>query len=164
MDVAGVGASGLLQGPLTAFFASRQCPGTAIRASTQWALHHARAQNRSAVVGGFHSPLEQSLLRLMLEAGSPVVLVLARPVETATLKREWQGALSTGRMAVVSLSAQTRRLTEQAALDRNEVAARLADRIVIGHASPAGALARQSARWLGAGMCVKPLDCADSPT
>lgn len=27
--VAGVGAAGLLQGPLTAFFASRQCPGTA---------------------------------------------------------------------------------------------------------------------------------------
>lgn len=67
----GLGAPQLLDQPLTAFFASRQCPGAAIRAAMDWAL--APASARRAVVGGFHSPLEQSVLRLLLEAHSPVV-------------------------------------------------------------------------------------------
>ena len=66
--VCGIGAAVLLQGPLVAFFASRLCPGTAIRAGTQWALQ--QAQQRVVLVGGFHSPLEQSALRLLLEAGA----------------------------------------------------------------------------------------------
>jgi hypothetical protein len=46
----GLGASQLLDQPLTAFFASRQCPGAAIRAAMDWALEQASA--RRAVVGG----------------------------------------------------------------------------------------------------------------
>lgn len=80
----GVGEQTLLAAPLTAFFASRQCPGTAIRTAMDWALEQARA--RRAVVSGFHSPLEQSVLHLLLEARSPVVAVLARPVAGAQLK------------------------------------------------------------------------------
>jgi len=58
--LSGRGASGLLNTPLTAFFASRQCPGAAIRAAMDWALQQARA--KQVVVSGFHSPLEQSVL------------------------------------------------------------------------------------------------------
>ena len=159
--VAGVGAAGLLQGPLTAFFASRQCLGTAVRAATDWALQQAR--ERGAVIGGFHSPLEQSVLRLLMEAGSSIVVVLARPVAGASLNNAWRGALDAGRMAVVSCSASTQRLTEQAANERNEIAARLADRIVVGHASPDGTLARQYARWLADGLMLRHIDDADGP-
>ena len=49
--VAGMGAAGLLQDPLTAFFASRQCPGAAVMAATDWALQQVR--ERCAVIGGF---------------------------------------------------------------------------------------------------------------
>ena len=48
----GVGAAHLLSQPLTAFFASRRCPGVAIRAGTDWVLAEARA--KQAVVSGFH--------------------------------------------------------------------------------------------------------------
>lgn len=161
VTVAGVGAAGLLQGPLTAFFASRQCPGTTIRAATNWALQQAR--ERCAVIGGFHSPLEQSVLRLMMEAGGATVVVLARPVSGATLDSTWHGAIGAGRMAVVSRAARNQRLTGQAAHDRNDIAARLANQIVVGHASPDGTLARQCVRWLSDGLSLRYLDGANKP-
>jgi predicted Rossmann fold nucleotide-binding protein DprA/Smf involved in DNA uptake len=141
----GLGAQQLLDQSLTAFFASRQCPGTAIRAAMDWALDQARA--RQGVISGFHSPLEQSVLHLLLQARSPVVAVLARPVDGARLNPDWKTAIAEGRMAVVSASTETKRLTSEQALQRNELAARLAGRIVIACASTGGSLARQSKAW-----------------
>ena len=158
MAVAGLGAVGLLQGPLTAFFASRQCPGTAIRSAIAWAVQQAR--DRCAVIGGFHSPLEQSVLRLLLEAGSPAVVVLARPVDGASIKSAWHDALGAGTLAVISRSSSTLRLTEKASFYRNDLAARLANGIVIGHASHDGMLARQCARWLTDGHLLRHIDDA----
>lgn len=154
--VSGVGAAELLQGPLTAFFASRQCPGVAIRAATAWAVQ--QASESHSVIGGFHSPLEQSVLRILLQAGCPVVAVLARPVAGAALRSEWRDAIAMGKLAVVSHAANTQRLTVQAAEDRNELAARLADRIVIAHASPGGRLAQQHARWVSEQLIVVRID------
>lgn len=96
----GRGARELLDLALTAFFASRQCLGTAIRAAMDWALQQASA--KQAVISGFHSPLEQAVLNVLMAAGSPAVVVLARPVQGATLPPEWRDPLATGRMAVVS--------------------------------------------------------------
>ena len=137
---------------MTAFFASRQCPGRAIRAATGWALQQAR--DHRTVVGGFHSPLEQSVLRLLLESNGTAVVVLARSVAAATLASAWRAALSAERMAVVSLSTSAQRLTEQGAEARNDLAARLADRIAIAHTSPGGRLSQQCDRWRAAGMDV----------
>lgn len=146
LTVAGVGAVTVLQGPLVAFFASRRCPGTAIRAATEWALQ--QATERRTVIGGFHSPLEQSVLRLLVESRSPVIVALGRPVVSASLCSGWREALVAGRMAVVSDSTRPHRLTEEAAEARNNLAARLADRIFFAHASPGGQLALQRTRWL----------------
>ena len=159
--VVGVGAAGLLHGPLTAFFASRQCPGTAIRAATDWALQQARLH--CAVVGGFHSPLEQSVLRLLLETGNPVVVVLARPVVNASLRSEWRTALDAGKLAVVCRTQTVDRLTQQSADERNDLAARLADQVVVAHASMGGSLARQCALWSGDGLKVRYLADAAAP-
>jgi len=161
MAVSGLGAVDLLHRPLIAFFASRQCPGAAIRAGTAWALQQARQHN--AVIGGFHSPLEQSVLRLLLEAGGPVVIVLARPVAAASLRSAWGPVLAAGKLAVVSRSTSAQRLTEQAATDRNELVARLADRITIAHASPGGRLSQQCVHWLVAGLDIRSLGSSDEP-
>lgn len=77
----GVGEQRLLDQELMAFFASRQCSGAAIRLAMDWAL--AQAAKKQAVVSGFHSPLEQSVLKVLLQAKSPVLAVLARPVSEA---------------------------------------------------------------------------------
>ena len=74
--LSGLGAADLLKGPMTAFFASRQCPGSAIRAATAWAVQQAR--DHHTVVGGFHCPLAQSVLRLLLEGKGTAALTLKR--------------------------------------------------------------------------------------
>jgi hypothetical protein len=76
-EFSGCGNQRLLTGELTAFFASRQCPGTAIRAALDWALQQART--KQVIISGFHSPLEQSVLKVLITARSPAVVVLPPP-------------------------------------------------------------------------------------
>ena len=145
LSLTGTGNQDLLARPMTAFFASRQCPGTAIRAAMDWALQ--QAQSKAVVVSGFHSPLEQSVLKVLTQARSPVVAVLARPVNGATLPPEWTEPLAQGLMTVVSATTVATRLTGTLATARNSVVAQLATDIVIGHASRGGALASLLVQW-----------------
>ena len=151
----GIGDIDLLSQPLTAFFASRRCPGAAIRAATDWALVQARAKR--PVVSGFHSPLEQSVLTLLLRARSPVVVVIARPLAGARLDSAWQTAIADRRMAVVTSHTASRRLTETLAVERNDVAALLAEHIVIAHAEPGGTLEKAESKWRQTQIAVEHL-------
>ena len=149
----GQGNQALLCEPLTAFFSSRQCPGIAIRAAMDWVL--AQARGRQPVVSGFHSPLEQSVLTVLLQARCPVVAVLARPVSGARLPPEWAEPLAQGRMAVLSAATQNSRLTEALAAQRNEWVAALARQIVVAHASPGGRLGVLCDGWSRAGRSIQ---------
>lgn len=102
---------------MTAFFASRQCPGIAIRAAMDWALHQARVKN--VVISGFYSPLEQSVLKVLTQARSPVVVVLARPVNGAKLPPDWAEPLALGHLTVVTAATKAARLTGETATARN---------------------------------------------
>jgi predicted Rossmann fold nucleotide-binding protein DprA/Smf involved in DNA uptake len=141
----GVGNASLLDQPLTAFFASRQCPGVAIRAAMAWTIDQARS-NRP-VISGFHSPLEQSVLEVMLAAGAPCVIVIARKLEQAYFRPAWLLAVQNETAAVVSMVDTTRRLTAELATRRNDWVAEHAARIVIAHASAGGNLLRQAVQW-----------------
>ena len=88
-----------------------------------WVLQQARLQ--TVVVSGFHSPLEQSVLKVLIQAHSPVVAVLARPVSSAKLPPAWAEPLAQGCMAVVSSVSTVTRLTSEAATLRNAQAAQL---------------------------------------
>lgn len=81
----GIGNAALLDLPLTAFFASRQCPGSTIRAAMEWAIEQARG--KKPVISGFHSPLEQSVLAVLLTAGAPCVIVVARKPDPAVSRK-----------------------------------------------------------------------------
>lgn len=153
--VTGCGAKELLTLELTAFLASRQCPGTAIRAAIDWAVKQASA--RRAVVSGFHSPLEQSVLEILMTAGSPAVVVLARPVAAAKLPPEWKAPLVNGHMAVVSGVGTASRLTQQLAAQRNDLVVQLAQSIAVAHTSPDGSLALLVERWSKGGREVDVL-------
>lgn len=152
MAVTGLGCQDLLALPMTAFFASRQCPGTAIRAAMDWALQQARAKN--VVISGFHSPPEQSVLTVLIEARSPLVAVVARPLEGARLPHEWTESLAQEHMAVVSAATAAVRLTGVLAAARNNLVAQLASQIVVAHASPGGALECSCAQWQAQGREV----------
>ena len=141
----GVGNASLLDHPLTAFFASRQCSGAAIRAAMDWAVEQARS--KSPVISGFHSPLEQSVLEVMLTAGAPCVMVIARKLEQAHLPPAWLRALREGKAAVVSMENSTQRLTAELAVRRNDWVAEHAARIVVAYTSPKGNLMCQAMQW-----------------
>ncbi len=152
LAVTGLGCQNLLRLPMTAFFASRQCPGTAIRAAMDWALQQARAKN--VVIGGFHSSLEQSVLNVLIAAYSPLVAVLARPLEGARLPHEWAEPLEQDHMAVVSAATAAVRLTGELAAARNNLVAQLASQIMVAHASLGGALEGLGAQWQAEGRQV----------
>ena len=151
----GRGNAALLSRPLTAFFASRVCPATAARAGLTWALEQVHAG--AAVIGGFHSPLERSVLHLLLEARNPAVAVLARDVESARLAAPWQAAIQNGHLAVVSQVIGRHRLDRGRSNDRNELVAALAFDIVVAHAAEAGSLAAQIAEWRRCGKAIRVL-------
>lgn len=132
-----------------------------------WALQQARA--KAVVVSGFHSPLEQPVLKVLIQARSPVVAVLtrpaqgagqmaglpdvqvvavlARPAQGAKLPPEWAEPLEQGHLTVMSVATAATRLTDEVATARNNLVAQLATDIVVAHASPGGALASLLAQW-----------------
>lgn len=155
LNVTGLGWHDLLDLPMTAFFASRQCPGTAIHAAMDWALQQAR--DKTVVISGFHAPLEQSVLTVLLEARSPAVVMLARPADGAKLPPAWAEPLAQGRLAVVSTAQVATRLTNERAAARNDHVAQLAATIVVAYASLGGALAYLCAKWQAEGRSLVSL-------
>jgi hypothetical protein len=157
----GLGNVALFDQPLTAFFASRQCLGTSIRAAMNWALE--QAHGKQPVISGFHSPLEQSVLKVMLTASAPCIIVLARRFEQKRLPTDWLNAAQNGTLALVGAENTTRRLTTELAARRNDWIAQRATQIVIGHASVSGILQKQVNQWAGNGKRVHYLTSVVAP-
>ena|SRR3989338_2349574 len=156
--IVGVGNMALLEQPLTAFFASRRCSGRAIRAAMDWAVEQVRA--KTPLIGGFHSPLEQSVLEVVLSAHAPVVIVIARQLHAASLPVAWREAAQAGTAAVVSIEETQQRLTAEQAMRRNHWIARQAAHIVVAEASPNGSLASCLAQWISEDRRVNCLSVA----
>jgi predicted Rossmann fold nucleotide-binding protein DprA/Smf involved in DNA uptake len=148
-----IGNAELFNKPLTAFFASRQCSGGAIRAAMDWAVK--QAQQKTPVISGFHSPLEKSVLEVLLAGRAPCVIVLARKLEQAHLPSDWLSAIQMGTTAIVSIENTTQRLTVERAARRNDWVAKHAVRIAVAHANPNGVLQRQIQQWQANGCQVQ---------
>ena len=151
----GLGNAALLNQPLTAFFASRTCPGSAIRAAMDWAV--AEARSGRTIIGGFHSPLERSVLEVLLAAHGKVVIALARDVGNARMPSTWRQAALKGEIAVVSVTPDVQRLTGTLARLRNDWVSNLAASTVIAYAQPGGQLEIDAIRWRNEGRKVNML-------
>ena len=112
-----------------------------------WALQQARAKN--VVISGFHSPLEQQVLRSVLRRKGHVVKVLARGMTDYRPQPEEREPLAVGRMLVITACPpEVRRTTRETALARNELVLALAAEIVapyVADESPLSALLEKSA-------------------
>lgn len=106
-----------------------------------------QAREKTTVISGFHSPLEQSVLKVLMTAGIPCVIVIARDLAHASVPSEWIDAARNCKIAIVSMNDNSRRLTGELANKRNYWIAEHAERIVIAHASPGGGLASQALQW-----------------
>lgn len=127
----------LLRQPLVGVASSRQCPAGLMLAAHDWAKT-ARKQNL-ALVGGFHSPVEQEVLRVVLKGMSGLVLCPARGLEGMRLGTDLKKTLEAGRLLLVSPFGVGVRRAER----RNRLVVGLASRVLVIHAAPGSAT-----KWL----------------
>jgi predicted Rossmann fold nucleotide-binding protein DprA/Smf involved in DNA uptake len=96
----------------------------------------------TVILSGFHSPLEQQVLRSVLRRHGRVVKVLARGMAQYHPPELELGPLEQGRMLVLSaFPEQIQRTTRETSLARNRLVLALATDLIIPHLSPNGGLA-----------------------
>jgi predicted Rossmann fold nucleotide-binding protein DprA/Smf involved in DNA uptake len=149
ITVAGLSASLFL--PLTAFFCSKETPGaTIMKAFDQAAAWRDAGQ---CVISGFHSPLEQQCLEILLRGKQPIVGALARGVGVLKLPAVQRKALDDGRLTIISpFSKDAKRATADLAHQRNRFVAALAHEVIFAFISPGGSLSRiaeETTAWGG---------------
>lgn len=145
--LAGIGNAALLDEPLLGLIASRECPGHVLLETLDRVPEWVKAGR--VIVSGFHSPLEQQVLRSVLRRKGHVVKVLARGMTDYRPQPEEREPLAVGRMLVITACPpEVRRTTRETALARNELVLALAAEIVapyVADESPLSALLEKSA-------------------
>jgi predicted Rossmann fold nucleotide-binding protein DprA/Smf involved in DNA uptake len=134
-SIVSMGNLELLEEPAIGLFCSRQCPGQLVN-DTYDLAQRLRDAGRT-VIGGFHSPMEQECLRLLLRGSQPVIVCPARGIQDLRLPSEWRAGLEAGRLLVLSpFGPDDRRVTAELAERRNSFVAALAAEVFIAYAAP----------------------------
>lgn len=129
-------AAALVRMPI-AFFCSQSCPGDIILKAQDWA--NARGPVSAPVIGGFHTPIERDVLRILLRGGAPVTFVLARTVRGYRMFPAIKAAVVAGTAKIISQFPATQtRTTAVTAEARNRHILTLSGTILIAHAAPNG--------------------------
>lgn len=156
-----VGDPTLLQRPLVALFCSVKCPGKLILETYELAKRF--RDEGVTVISGFHSPMEQECLRILLRATQPVVWCLARGLYRKIPAKpvDCRSAVAEGRLVMVTPFSDTvTHITRETAMQRNRVVAELARAVVVAHAAPGSKMEALCRDLLAAG---KPLFTFDHP-
>jgi predicted Rossmann fold nucleotide-binding protein DprA/Smf involved in DNA uptake len=139
----------LLQYPLLAFFASVRCPGHLILQAHDLAQDLRRAG--VPTIGGFHSPVEQEVLTVLLRGEQPIVVCPARSLIGMRIPQEYRGPLEAGRLLLLSpFTEHDHRATMRTAQRRNRLVAALAAQVFVAYAAPGGkteAFCREIIAW-----------------
>lgn len=123
-----------LNGDLWALFCSSRCPAEIILKTHDLAQEF--KDTGIPTIGGYHSPVEQECLRVLLRGSQPIVLCPARSIENMRMKPGWKAASAKGQLLILSIfGSQYRRSTVASARQRNVFVAALADKICIAHAA-----------------------------
>jgi predicted Rossmann fold nucleotide-binding protein DprA/Smf involved in DNA uptake len=144
--IASNAASVLARAPI-AFFCSKACPGDLILKAQDWA--NARGPESAPVIGGFHTPIERDVLRILLRAAAPVTIVLARALQGYRASPARKAAVAARTAWIISpFPATQTRTTAATAETRNHHILTLCGSVLIAHAAPGGkteSLAREAA-------------------
>ena len=155
------GDAEILGRPKVALFCSVKCPGKLILETYDLAK---RFRNEGIlVISGFHSPMEQECLRILLRSPHPVIWCLARGMyrRLPTAPIDCRPAVDSGRLVMVSpFPEQVRHITAETAMTRNRLVAEMADAVVVAHATRGGKMETLCRETLAAG---KPLYTFDHP-
>lgn len=139
-QLAGVGNVALLDEPLLGLISSRECPGHVLLETLDCVPEWVKAGR--VIVSGFHSPLEQQVLRSLLRRNGRAVKVLARGMTNYRPTPEEREPLTSGRMLVISaFTPEVHRTTRETALARNRLVLALSTEIVVPHVAEGSPLA-----------------------
>ncbi len=141
----GVGNTALLDEPLLGLIASRECPGSVLLETLnrvpQW------VKEERVILSGFHSPLEQQVLRSILRRKGRIVKLLARGFASYRVPSEERAALDESRMLVLTACPpETHYTTRTTALERNRLVIKLSMEAVIPYVAEDSPLAALVAR------------------
>ncbi|SMB94976.1 hypothetical protein SAMN00120144_1836 [Hymenobacter roseosalivarius DSM 11622] len=153
----------LLTRPKTAFLCSRNYPGHVEHLTYLWAME--QRANRHCVLSGFHSLLEQTVLRYLLQGEQqPIVYALGRGIRP-NMGLEYELELAADRLLFLTpFEEELTTVTQETADIRNLLVAELADQFFIPYMAAGGNLERL---LLGGALDGKPiftLDLAENET
>ena len=150
-----VGDAAILGRPKVALFCSAKCPGKLILDAYDLAKQF--REQGVTVISGFHSPMEEECLRILLRSPHPVVWCLARGLFKRIPSKpvDCRAAVAEGRLLIVSpFKDNVRYVTAKTAVARNRIVADLAAAVVVAHAAPNSKIETLALDILAAG---KPL-------
>lgn len=119
---------------LLGLFCSIRCPGDLVLQT--YSLAQQLRDLEVATISGFHSPMEQECLRILLRGNQPIVICPARSLEAMRLPAEWKKGIESGRLLLVSAFQREKRAIAKLADLRNRLVAGLAQSALFIHAAP----------------------------
>lgn len=150
-EVAFTGNIGLINQSLLAVCSSAKCPASMILKAHDFAQEMRNGE--IGIISGFHAPAEKEVLAVLLKGKCPLVAVLGRRLENARIPRAWRTEIEKNRMLVISpFKKYQAYVTKEMSLKRNDLAARIAGRVLVVHASEGGNLQSQVERWKAEGI------------
>jgi predicted Rossmann fold nucleotide-binding protein DprA/Smf involved in DNA uptake len=130
-----IGNIGLLNLPLLGFFCSTRCPGDVILRTYDIAKE--LRKDMTAVISGFHTPVERDCLDILLKGRQPVVISPARGITDMRIPMILKKPLEDGRLLILSpFEGKERRMNATLAERRNRFVALIARNILIAYAAP----------------------------
>ena len=132
-----VGDAAILDRPKVALFCSVKCPGKLILDTYDLAKRF--RDEGVTVISGFHSPMEQECLRILLRSPHPVIWCLARGLyrQIPSEPVDCRPAVAEGRLVMVTPFPDTvRHITAKTATTRNRLVVEMASAVVVAHAAP----------------------------
>ncbi len=158
-----IGNLDILQSKPLAFFCSAQCPGNLILQSYDLAQHLRDAG--TSVISGFHTPVEQEVLDLLLRGTQAILYCPARSIDKMRLNRDLKTALTRDRLLILSpFPTHQPRITAELAQLRNQFVVALAEAVFIVHANPGSKTAAIAHEVMNLGKSLLTLDSPDNIT
>ena len=152
-----IGNIELLNCSLLAIFSSAKCPASLILKAHNFAKEI--RDGEIGVISGFHSPAEREVLEVLLKGKCPIVVVLGRSLKNARLPVRWKTEIEKGRLLVISPSKDYQKyVTKEISLRCNNLAAKIAKRVLIVDVSERGSLQGQVEMWKLNGIQVELLN------
>jgi predicted Rossmann fold nucleotide-binding protein DprA/Smf involved in DNA uptake len=156
-----MGDLGIADTKKLALFCSKKCPGTLIIRTHD--LAHALRDAGVTVIGGFHSPVEEECLNVLLKGTQPLIIFPPRSLEGMQVPAAWRAPIQQGRLLLLSpFEKKHRRATTDLAQKRNEFVAALADVVFVAYAAPGSTTESLCRRIISWNKPVLTFDCPEN--